>query len=177
VWYALPVAFAVLAVVVFVVVLALQGRALEASSGVPSSGSNADGVPVDLVEGYHYHVFGDPGPVGDETSVCTLTSVGGPTTVAVTRSSGDEGVTTTVDGMTLRLLGDLVAPRSGRFELRCAQQQTLLVRPDEGPVLVLALAVMASLGLGAIAVVSLIVIIVRRSRSARMAGPPPYGGW
>ncbi|OLT34500.1 hypothetical protein BJF79_33390 [Actinomadura sp. CNU-125] len=170
-WYALPITMGVLAVVVFFGAFALLWNESEVADGRPVEGPES-GVSLRLEEGYGYFVYVRDAAEPDECRV-----VSGERTIPVRLTDEHSWVASEVDSYAYA--ATFTAPVTGQAQVACAGTGGWIrVQPDDASLLYLGLSFFLSLGLLIVALVSLPIIMLRRSGARRRAAAvtgPPYG--
>jgi hypothetical protein len=177
-----PAGLVVVGVLLVAVVIVAMRSDLEKAGDGDSIGPSETGVSVRLVEGYRYQIYRESGPAPKGKAACRLGAKAGASGTPLTlgdASKGHRDERVTSNGQEYVFLGDFAAPSSGQTTVSCpGQSDTMLVRPDDKPFLMLALAIIVSLALAAIALIVFVVLLVLRRRRSRagqqLMGYPPY---
>ncbi|MES9540251.1 hypothetical protein [Actinomadura sp. NPDC000600] len=169
-WYALPIALVLVAVIGFLAMAWLLWDDSEVASGPVAVGDAESGVIVRLTEGYDYFVYVREGGAAPYACRVEAGERSGP--VQLTRKNSWSASARA----SYRYTATFTAPVSGDARLTCrGADGPVLVAPDDSANGYLGFALLAALGLGALAAVAFIVTILRRSgakrRAATAAGP------
>ncbi|SFN23577.1 hypothetical protein SAMN04489713_101816 [Actinomadura madurae] len=169
-WYLLPVALIVVAAVGFFTLLAFLWDDSEVAGGPAAVGDPVTGVSVELTEGYGYFVYVRTG--GPSPYACRVEAGQESGPVRLTRKNSWSAS----DRASYRYTATFEAPVSGSARLTCrGTDGVILVTPDDTAHGYLGLALLVALGLGVLAALAFVVILVRRGgakrRAALTAGP------
>ncbi|NEA26740.1 hypothetical protein [Actinomadura bangladeshensis] len=161
-WYALPVALVAVAVVGFFTLVGFLWEDSEVANGPPSSGDPAAGVPIRLSEGHDYFVYVRTG--GSTPYACSVRAGQRFGPIRLTRKNSWSAS----DRAGYRYTATFTAPVTGDAVLTCrGTDGPVMVTPDDTAHAYLGLALFTALGLGGLAVLSFVVVLVRRSAARR----------
>jgi hypothetical protein len=172
-WYALPVTLILVAVVGFLLTLALNLDDNRVSDDPSAAGDAARGVTLGMVAGHDYFVYVHDG--GTRPTACSVRKPGvAPIALELTRSNS----WASSDYKSYRYAATFQAPIGGNAVTVTCQGTTgsIVVMPDDTSSFYLGLALIIGCVLGGLGIVAFIVIAVRRrnaKRSAPAATPPP----
>jgi hypothetical protein len=163
-WYLLPIVLVLVAVVGFFTLLAFLWDDSEVAGGPAAVGDPASGMSVDLTEGYGYFVYVRTG--GSSPYACRVEAGAESGPVRLTRKNSWSAS----DRTSYRYTATFEAPVSGAARLTCrGTDGPILVTPDDTAHGYLGLALLVALGLGGLAALAFVVILVRRGGAKRRA--------
>lgn len=171
-WYALPAALIVVAVAGFLTMLAFLWDDSEVANGSAAAGDPVSGVAIELSEGYGYFIYVRTGEAAPFACSVRVGDQSGP--IGLTRKNSWSAS----ERPSYRYTATFEAPVSGTALLTCrGTDGPILVTPDDTVHGYLGLALMAAMGLGAVAAVAFVVTLVRRGGAKRKAAAyrGPYG--
>lgn len=171
-WYALPVLLVLVAIAGFLTVFAFLWDDSQVADGPSATGDPGAGVRVQLSDGYGYFIYvrtGESAPFACSVQVGKRT---GP--IQLTRKNSWSAA----HHPSYRYTATFQSPVTGSAMLRCGGTEgPILVTPDDTAHAYLGFAVLAAMGLGALAAAAFVITLVRRSNAKRRspALTDPYG--
>ncbi|GAA4230677.1 hypothetical protein GCM10022254_26080 [Actinomadura meridiana] len=171
-WYALPAVLVVVAVAGLLALVAALWDDAQAADGPSAAGSPETGVTIQLSRAHGYFLYVRTGGLSPFACSVKVGERSGP--IRLTRQNSWSAS----EHPEYRYTASFEAPVSGRALLTCrGTEGPILVTPDDTVHGYIGLAVMVALGLGGVAVIAFVVIIVRRGGAKRGAAhlSGPYG--
>ncbi|WP_165978650.1 hypothetical protein [Actinomadura darangshiensis] len=163
-WYALPIVLLLVAAIGFFTLFAFLWDDSQVADGPSAAGDPVAGVSLSLTEGYGYFVYVRTGR--SSPYACRIEAGERSGSVRLTRQNSWSAS----DRRDYRYTATFTAPLTGSGRLTCrGTEGPILVTPDDTVHGYLGFALLAALGLGGLAALALVVIVVRRSGAKRRA--------